>query len=116
MGQGFPGGEERNVCGGQVGTQGCGEVFCLAVGGGDNEAERFSGGVAYCGGDVCNERGVGSGDGADEGAGATFSGLRGGGGTDRGPAAELVEGVQEGVQGCLEGLCGSFSGGAHGFS
>ena len=31
-------------------------------------------------------------------------------------AAELLEGVQEGVQGCLEGLCGSFSGGAHGFS
>ena len=116
MGQGFPGGEERNVGGGQVGAQGCGEVFCLTVGGGDDEAERFGGGIAYCGGDVCNERGVGSGDGADEGACATFSGLRGGGGTDRGPAAELVEGFQEGVQGCLEGLCGSFSGGAHGFS
>ena len=116
MGQGFPGGEERDVCGGQVGAQGCGEVFCLAVGGGDDEAERFGGGIAYCGGDVCNERGVGSGDGADEGACAAFGGLCGGGGADCGPAAELVEGVQEGVQGCLEGLCGSFSGGAHGFS
>ena len=72
MGQGFPGGEERDVCGGQVGAQGCGEVFCLAVGGGDDEAERFGGGIAYCGGDVCNERGVGSGDGADEGACAAF--------------------------------------------
>ena len=116
MGQGFPGGEERNVCGGQVGAQGCGEVFCLTVGGGDDETERFSGGITYCSGDVCNERGVGSGDGADEGACAAFGGLCGGGGADCGPAAELVEGVQEGVQGCLEGLCGSFSGGAHGFS
>ena len=88
----------------------------MAVGGGDDEAERFGGGCAYGGGNIGNERGVCSSDGADEGAGATFSGLRGGGGTDRGPAAELVEGFQEGVQGCLEGLCGSFSGGAHGFS
>ena len=47
MGQGFPGGEERDVCGGQVGAQGCGEVFCLTVGGGDDEAERFGGGCAY---------------------------------------------------------------------
>ena len=116
MGQGFPGGEERNVGGGQVGAQGCGEVFCLAVGGGDDEAECFGGGSAYGGTDVCDECGVGSGYGTDKGACATFSRLRGGGGADRGPAAELVEGVQEGVQGCFVGLCGSFSGGAHGFS
>ena len=116
MGQGFPGGEECNVGGGQVGAQGCGEVFCLAVGGGDDEAERFGGGCAYGGGDVSNERGVCSSDGTDEGACATFGGVHGGSGADCGPVAELVEGVQEGVQGCFEGLCGSFSGGAHGFS
>lgn len=86
MGQGFPGGEERNVCGGQVGAQGCGEVFCLTVGGGDDETERFSGGITYCSGDVCNERGVGSGDGADEGACAAFGGLCGGGGADCEPS------------------------------
>ena len=97
MGQGFPGGEERYVGGGQVGAQGSGEVFCLAVGGGDDEAERFGGGCSYGAGDVGNERGVGSGDGTDEGTCTTFSGLRGGGGADCGPAAELVEGFQEGV-------------------
>ena len=116
MGQGFPGGEERNVGGGQVGAQGCSEVFCLAVGGGDNEAESFGGGCAYGGGDLGNECGVCSSDGADEGVCATFCGVHGGGGADCGPAAELVEGFQEGVQGRFEGLCGSFSGGAHGFS
>ena len=116
MGQGFPGGEEHDVGGGQVGAQGCGEVFCLAVGGGDDEAERFGGGCAYGNGDVGNERGVCSSDSADEGACATFSRLHGGSGADCGPAVELIEGFQEGVQRCFGWLCGSFSGGAHGFS
>ena len=116
MRKGFPCGEERDVGGGQVGAQRCGEVFCLTVGGGDDEAERFTGGTAYCGGDVCDECGVGSSNCADEGACTAFAGLCGGGGADRRPVTELVEGVQEGLQGRLEGLCGRFSGGAHGFS
>ena len=71
---------------GQVGAQGVGQVFGLAVGGGNDEAERLWGAFAHRGGEVGQQGRVGSGDGPDEGAGATLGGGYGGRGADGKPS------------------------------